>query len=148
MKLKVPPPVLFLFSVVAIAYLPKFSLPFSITVRILLCGLLLLIGVIFAVTSFFAFIRQQTTLNPQAPEQSATLITTGIFRVSRNPMYFSLVIWLAAWAVWCESPLAIFVIILFMLYLTHFQIKPEERALERKFGHVFLQYKQSVRRWI
>lgn len=148
MKLKLPPPVIFLLSVGIIAWLPKFPLPFSIIVRILLCGFLLLMGTIFAADSFLAFIRQKTTLSPQSPERSSTLITTGVFRISRNPMYLSLVIWLAAWAVWCESPWAIFVITLFMLYLTHFQIKPEEQALERRFGHRFLQYKQSVRRWI
>ncbi|MDG2960215.1 isoprenylcysteine carboxylmethyltransferase family protein [Bisgaard Taxon 10/6] len=148
MKLKLPPPVLFLLGIALIACLPAFPLPFSTAVRIGLCGALLLIGTVFAAAGFFAFMRQKTTLSPQSPERSSTLVTDGIFRISRNPMYLSLVIWLTAWAIWRESPLGFVVIILFALYLTYFQIKPEEQALERKFGRVFLQYKQSVRRWI
>lgn len=148
MKLKLPPPILFLFGVAVIACLPTFPPVFSGIVRIGLCSALSVIGAIFASAGFFAFIRQKTTLSPQSPEQSTTLITTGIFRISRNPMYLSLVVWLVAWSIWCESPLGIIVILLFVLYLNRFQIKPEEQALERKFGRTFLQYKQSVRRWI
>ena len=79
---------------------------------------------------------------------TSTLVTTGIFRISRNPMYLSLTLWLLAWSLFCGTFWGLLVVVAFVVYLTEFQIKPEEQFLAQKFGQAYLEYKQSVRRWI
>ena len=113
-----------------------------------MAGGFMVFGVVIASLSLYAFYQARTTLHPKKLEQTSSLVSCGIFRFSRNPMYLSLVIWLLAWTILLANVWGLIVIVGFMFYLTQFQIKPEEQMLEQKFGHTFLQYKQSVRRWI
>jgi protein-S-isoprenylcysteine O-methyltransferase Ste14 len=82
------------------------------------------------------------------PENASALVTYGIYRLSRNPMYCGMAALLLAWAAYLQSPLSVLGIAVFVLYITQFQIKPEERTLEKLFGDAFLRYKSSVRRWL
>ena len=81
-------------------------------------------------------------------ELASSLVTTGVYRVTRNPMYVALTSLLCALAAWLNQPLAIAGPLLFALYLTRFQIIPEERVLTQKFGAAYDDYRRTVRRWL
>jgi protein-S-isoprenylcysteine O-methyltransferase Ste14 len=106
------------------------------------------LGVVIAGAGLVAFHRASTTANPMRPEAATSLVTTGIYRWTRNPMYLGWLPVLAGWAVYLQHAGALLVVPLFMLYLTRFQIIPEERALSAKFGGQFDAYRQRVRRWL
>jgi len=103
---------------------------------------------IIAIAAFFAFWRAHTTLNPMKPERASTLVTSGIYRFSRNPLYLSLVLLLIAYAIRLWSVPAVAGPILFVAYVKRFHIVPEERALQARFGTAFAAYKRQVRRWL
>jgi protein-S-isoprenylcysteine O-methyltransferase Ste14 len=104
----------------------------------------------FAIASagLLEFYWAKTTVNPVTPEATAAVVTSGVYRFSRNPMYLGLLLALIGWAVWLSHLLAFVVLPLFVLYMNRFQIEPEERALSVKFGGQFREYKRSVRRWL
>jgi len=102
---------------------------------------------VFLIT-LFQFWQHQTTVNPRKLDQTQALITNGVFAVSRNPIYIVDVLLLVAWAVWLGNWLNLIWPVVFILYVTRFQIKPEERVLLEKFGTTYEQYKQKTRRWV
>jgi protein-S-isoprenylcysteine O-methyltransferase Ste14 len=106
------------------------------------------VGGVFAGAGILSFLRARTTLDPTAPGKAASLVTTGIYGRTRNPMYLSLLFVLAGWAVYLSNLAALVVIPLFVAYLNRFQILPEERALASLFGSEFKAYCKRVRRWI
>lgn len=89
-----------------------------------------------------------TTIDPRLPAQSVTLVVHGVFRYSRNPMYAGFLLMLCAWGVWLGSITALLGLPLFVIYLTYFQIKPEERLLQDRFGEAYQRYQSTVRRWL
>lgn len=95
-----------------------------------------------------AFWRARTTVNPLSPARSSVLVSGGAYRFSRNPMYVGQAMVVLAWAVFLDSAWGFLGPVVFVLYLNRFQIEPEERALEEKFGDEFCAYKASVRRWL
>ena len=100
---------------------------------------------IFAVREFRA---ARTTVNPLQPAAASTMVRSGIYGRTRNPMYLGMVLVLAAWSVWLASPAAMAVLPVVAVYLDRFQIVPEERALAARFGREFAEYQRSVRRWL
>jgi protein-S-isoprenylcysteine O-methyltransferase Ste14 len=92
--------------------------------------------------------QARTTINPVRPDTASSLVTTGIYRYTRNPMYVSLAALLIAWAFWLSGSWAFLGPVLFLAFITRFQILPEERALQVKFGREYLDFRQRVRRWI
>jgi len=108
----------------------------------------LLVGIGFSVGGVLAFRRARTTLNPTKPEQASSLVRSGIYRVTRNPMYVGLLCVLVAWAVFLSSAWALLGPVVYVLYINRFQIAPEERALARLFGSEFADYRAKVRRWL
>ena len=98
--------------------------------------------------SLFIFRRNHTTVNPLHPEQTRVLVTSGLYRFSRNPMYLGLLIVLAGWSVYLGNLAALALLPVFALVISCWQIRPEERVLEQKFGDEYLAYKRSVRRWL
>jgi len=93
------------------------------------------------------FRKAGTTVNPLDPSQASTLVNEGIFRRSRNPMYLGMLVILAAWGIWLGNVFNIGALILFVWFITTFQIKPEEEALARIFGEPYETYRNNVRRW-
>jgi protein-S-isoprenylcysteine O-methyltransferase Ste14 len=79
---------------------------------------------------------------------ASALVTGGVYRLTRNPMYLGLLLDLLAWAVFLWAPLALAVLPIFVLYIHRFQIVSEERALSSLFGSEYADYKQLVRRWL
>ncbi len=118
------------------------------TLRFALIGVLTTLGGIFALSGFFAFGRAKTTVNPIDLEAVSALVTTGIYRYTRNPMYLSLTALLLAWAVYLAVPWAFLGPLAFVLFMTRFQIIPEERVLLEKFGTAYGAYRRQVRRWL
>jgi len=90
----------------------------------------------------------QTTPNPQALEKVSSLVTSGVYQYSRNPMYVGLVLILLGWAFYLSHLLAFVLLPIFILYMTRFQIQPEERMMAQKFGKTYQDYLNKVRRWI
>lgn len=90
----------------------------------------------------------RTTLLPLRPQRTTALVTTGIFRWTRNPMYLGLVAALIGWAAYLSAAWSLLGPVLFVLYINRFQIQPEERVLTELFGTDYADYTRRVRRWI
>jgi protein-S-isoprenylcysteine O-methyltransferase Ste14 len=101
-----------------------------------------------AIAAFVGLWWAGTTFNPLKPERATKLVTGGVYAFSRNPIYLSLLLLLVAYAVRLGSLLAAAGPAVYVAYITRYQIAPEERALEAKFGVAFTNYKSRVRRWI
>ena len=102
----------------------------------------------FGFPAFAAFGKAKTTIDPVHLDRASALVTTGMYRVTRNPMYVALTLLLCAWAAWLAQPLPCLGPIAFALFIDRFQIVPEERVLTATFGSAYADYKASVRRWI
>jgi len=96
----------------------------------------------------YSFQKAKTTFNPLKPDAASSLVASGIYRVSRNPMYVGFLLVLTGWAMWLSHPLPFLFLPIFVGYMNRFQISPEERVLSAKFGEEYDTYKQSVRRWL
>ena len=124
------------------------ALEFTLPLRELIAAAFFVAGLIVGVSAVLGFRRAKTTLNPLAPEQASALVVRGIFRWTRNPMYLAMLLVLIAWACVVSNLAALAILPLFVAYLNRFQIVPEERALQARFGSEFEQYKRTVRRWL
>lgn len=109
---------------------------------------LLAVGLSFDVRGLLAFLRARTTVNPLRPQRASHLVTAGVYRRTRNPMYVGLVFFLTAVAVGLAAPAALLGPVAFVAYITRFQIQPEERALQRLFGEEYRAYCERVPRWL
>lgn len=150
LELKVPPLAVGLIVAVAMwlmsAYAPVLAL--AIPWRRALAAALAGAGLAFAVPGIVAFRRAKTTVNPMKPETASAVVATGVYGISRNPMYVGVLFVLAGWAVFLDQVLPFFFLPAFVLYMTIFQIKPEERALSAQFGSAYTDYMRTVRRWL
>ena len=124
------------------------SLRFDFAGRRLLAVALLLAAGVFGLAGLRAFHRARTTANPLRPERASALVTDGIYRRTRNPMYVALALALLGWAVQLGHALAPLGVVVFVAWMNRFQIAPEERALARLFGEDFERYTREVRRWL
>jgi protein-S-isoprenylcysteine O-methyltransferase Ste14 len=109
---------------------------------------LLAIGIAVIVMGVLAFRKAITTVDPRSPETTSNFVSSGVYRFTRNPMYLGMLVVLIAWMAWLSNVGAVVVPVLFALYITRWQIVPEERALARMFGAEYESYRLSVRRWI
>ena len=105
-------------------------------------------GACFDVAGLVAFRKARTTVNPLTPSKSAAVVTTGVYRLTRNPMYLGLALILLGLAVYLASVWALLGPLVFAAYITRFQIVPEERVLTARFGAAFSTYCARVRRWL
>ena len=105
-------------------------------------------GLVLLTFAVGAFVRAKTTVNPLDPESAEELVTSGLFRFSRNPMYLGMVLVLTGWVILLGAWSAMLAPALFIWIMTVLQIKPEERSLQLKFGDHFSEYRTRTRRWI
>lgn len=147
---KIPPPIIALAIAVAMWTVAGFAPAFPVIheVRACLALLVALIGSAYAIAGTVSFRRARTTVNPLKPASASSLVTSGIYGVTRNPMYVGLLLALVAMAIYLATIAALIGPPLFMLFINRFQIAPEERALAEKFGSEFVEYAQRVRRWL
>ncbi len=150
LELRVPPPLVMLVAALLMWLVARAlpSLDFQLPVRGTLSIPIAVIGLAIAVFAVFQFRRAGTTPNPMKPHESATVVVTGLYRYSRNPMYLGDLLILAGWAIWLANVGAFAGLPLFVLYINRFQIAAEERALEAHFGATYAEYQRAVRRWI
>jgi protein-S-isoprenylcysteine O-methyltransferase Ste14 len=106
----------------------------------------LVVGVGIALIADRMFREHNTTVKPF--EQSSALVTSGVFAVSRNPMYLGLTLILFGIAVFLGSLTPFVVVIVLPILLDRLFIAQEERMLEEVFGERFREYRNRVRRWI
>lgn len=151
MELKVPPPIVAILVGVIMWQSTGFTsevLLLNFEYKFIVCVVLACSGLAIDLVALWGFMRARTTVNPIKPTNASTLVTSGIYRVTRNPMYVGNFIFLVAWLVWLGEPLNAMFLILYVLYMNKFQIEPEERVLTEKFGEEYQLFCQRVRRWI
>jgi protein-S-isoprenylcysteine O-methyltransferase Ste14 len=150
LELKVPPLALcavFAVVIVALGYFaPSANAPYP-GHRIVAVALLLT-GVAVALVGVAQFRKAKTSVNPMVPSRASSIVASGVFRISRNPMYVGMALALLGFSTWHSTLPGYILVPLFCLYMTKFQIKPEERALLAQFGSEFSAYMAKVRRWV
>lgn len=150
LELKIPPPVVALILGVlmwlASSLFQGATTPFEF--RAIVSVVIACVGAVFGVSGMVSFVRAKTTMNPMKADTASSLVTDGVFRVTRNPMYLSLLFYLIAWAIYLANWVVVVFLPLFVIYLNEFQIKPEERAMAALFGSQYAEYKARVRRWL
>lgn len=150
MKTKIPPPIvatlfaLIMWGLDALVPAGQLALPGATTICLLLIGL----GIVVMTLALRRFRKVGTTVNPLDPSLASSLVSSGIFGRSRNPMYLGMLVLLTAWAIWLGNAANIVTLYLFVSFMTRFQIKPEEEALTKLFGDEYEAYCEKVNRWI
>jgi protein-S-isoprenylcysteine O-methyltransferase Ste14 len=150
LELKVPPLVLVLVLAVAMWFaamqLPSLAitLPWRHGLAVTISG----VGILLILAGGYAFEQAKTTVNPTTPAAASSVVTSGVYRFSRNPMYVGFLLELIGWAIFLSHTLPFLLLPVYVAYMNRFQITPEERALSAKFGDEYEAYKQSVRRWL
>ncbi len=150
MQLLIPPPLVLVIAGVAMWAMDR-MLPFARVTSTLLPPLamaLLVSGLVLMIAAAASLVLSRTTINPLRPDNASRLITSGIFRRSRNPIYLGDLLLLAAWALWLGNALNAAWLGAFVWYIQRYQIAPEERALSRLFGETYRTYCANVRRWL
>lgn len=149
LELKIPPPLVAL-ACGALMWFVARQTPFAswpVAGRGILALTFAALGVCISASGVVTFRRAGTTTNPMRPDSATILVTGGIYGRTRNPMYLGLSIVLIGWGVYLANALALFILPGFVLYVTRFQIQPEERVLSALFGARYQAYQASVRRW-
>ena len=149
LELRVPPVALVFIFATAMAFL-AYSVPAPVPIpsKLAIATALVVSGALVALAGVVAFRRHRTTVNPFKPEQSSSLVSSDIYRFSRNPMYLGFLLALVGWSVYLANWASALVLPAFVAYMNRFQIQPEERALTQRFGQQFVAYSHSVRRWL
>ena len=148
METRIPPPIVTLVFGLSIYFSREIFQVVEIKYSFYIGILLLVLGLAILISAVRLFRKDKTTVNTLSPEQATKLVTDGIFKYSRNPMYLGMVFILSSMAVFFNLIGGIILIALFCFYITKFQIIPEERAMSNLFSQDFNQYKQATRRWI
>jgi len=150
LELKIPPVALSvivaLFMWIVFMQIPQGSI--YLPYKLLLVTIFLSIGILIALAGVISFHKAKTTVNPTRPNASSSIVDSGVYRISRNPMYVGFLFILIGWAIALSNILVFAFLPLYVLYMNRFQIIPEEKILSSKFGDEYLTYKKSVRRWL
>ncbi len=106
----------------------------------------LILGVAINLIADWVFHQLSTSVNPF--EKPAALATSGVFQVSRNPMYLGFVLILIGVAILLGSLTPFLVIVPFFVWMDQAYIRVEEQSMMEKFGSKWLDYKFTTRRWL
>ena len=150
LALKVPPLALGLL-IAAIMWLAEWATPtlrFMFPARSFFSVAFVVTGAVISGLGIASFRRAKTTVNPMKPDSSSSLVVSGIYTYTRNPMYLGFLLILVGWAIFLSNALAFFLLPGFILYMNRFQIEPEEKALASRFGEMFVSYTSRVRGWL
>ncbi len=150
LELKIPPMIVLIFAGFLMWLIARATPQFLVLYpgRGVLTAILGIIGVGVVYAGLREFKKASTTVHPQHPGEASTVVTSGIYRFTRNPMYLGMLLWLLAWLAYLANVAAVIVPVAFVLYIARYQISPEERILTQKFGAPYEAYLRSVRRWI
>jgi protein-S-isoprenylcysteine O-methyltransferase Ste14 len=146
----VPPPLWFLIFAVAMwtlhHYCPLLTVIPAPWSRFGWC--VVAIAAVVPIRAISQFRRAQTTVNPHEPGTATTLVTSGIYAWTRNPMYLGLATLLLGWAIRLGTLSPFAGPLLFIPMIQRIQILPEEQALRARFGSDYEQYCERVNRWL
>ncbi len=148
MSNRIPPPFITIIGVLIIYYSSPLFPHVTLSAFNALPILSLFSGIAVIVFAIKSFKNYKTTINPLKPATASSLVTNGVFRYTRNPMYLGLLLILIYLSLIFNVVGGCLVSLGFITYITKFQIIPEEVAMEKLFGRQFLKYKKQVRRWI
>ncbi len=150
LELKIPPGVVFLVLATLMWLLSRAAPAFGflLAARSTVVFALVGTGIVICALGVISFQRAGTTVNPLKPGTASSLVVSGIYRWTRNPMYLGFLLGLTGWAFSLSNVLAFLFLPVFVLYLNRFQIRPEEEALASVFGEAFVDYQARVRRWL
>ena len=151
LELKIHPPIILVSCgvfawLISITAATPFDFPKNVTITFAI--ITVIVGLVLAISAIFKFHRAETTLDPTKPGDSSVLVTSGVFRFTRNPMYLALLLILVGWVVYLGSIAGFIVPLIFITYISRFQIRPEERYLASRFGKAYSDYCNEVKRWI
>lgn len=150
LETRVPPPIvaiLFALLMWGVAHLTP-RLEIVDPPRIVTALMLFAIGAGFEIAGLLSFRRARTTFNPMRPQKASALVDTGVYRITRNPMYVGLALELSAWCCYLAAPASFLGVLGFVAYIHGLQIRPEERVLINLFGDEYREYQARVRRWL
>lgn len=148
LKNKIPPPLVTLFFGLIIYYSTELIPSVSFKYQALIATIILILGVAVMLIAVLTFRRLQTTINPLQPDKATSLAISGIFRLSRNPMYLGMLLILIAVSLASGAVAGLFLLPAFIAYISFFQILPEEKAMRELFSDQYADYCKKVRRWI
>lgn len=150
LETKIPPPILTAIFAILMWLASSFSNNALLgnELRATMSVICFVVGFSIAALGIVGFIRAKTTINPLEPKETTSLVSSGIYMYTRNPMYLGLFLGLVGWGVYLSSIYALALPFLFILTINRLQIIPEERALESKFRSKYIEYKSRVRRWV
>jgi len=150
LELKVPPPAVMVATgalMWAVAALTDPPRPPRL-VRGAVAAVLVVCAAVVGLAAVASFLRARTTVHPNRPEHGSALVTSGVYRYTRNPMYLALLLGLLAFGALLGNVVSLVLSAAFPLYIQRFQIRPEERVLRSLFGQEYERYAQRVRRWV
>ena len=148
MSNKIPPPIVTLFFGLCI-YLSRPYFPeFSFSILNSLSTISFVLGITVFATAVSSFKRQNTTVNPISIEKASSLVVNGVFKYSRNPMYLGMLFILLGLTFKFNLIGGLLFTSIFMTFISIFQIKPEEAAMEKLFDQEWKDYIKNVRRWL
>ena len=146
--IKIPPPLIVLTLIISIYFSSKridlINIPFQLEISFFILSL----GLLIFINPVLKFIKSKTTINPIQFEETNKLVTSGIFKYSRNPMYLGMLMIIISTSIFYLNIYSILTPFLFIFWINKFQIKREESFLAEKFGKEYLSYKNKTRRWI
>jgi len=150
LELKIPPGVVVILTAMLMWLVSRAgpALGLALPARRAVALGLVVTGAVICGLGVVSFLRARTTVNPLKPQTARSLVVSGIYRRTRNPMYLGFLLGLTGWAIYLANALAFLFLPVFVLYLNRFQIVPEERALASVFGEEFAAYQSRVRRWL
>ena len=146
--LKIPPPLLVLILVVSSFLSSKKINIILIPNQNIVSIIILLVGLLILIIPVSNFIKYKTTIDPIKFKKVNKLITSGIYKYSRNPMYLGLLMIVISSSILYLNIYSVTTPFLFYWWINRFQIKREEIFLTEKFGREYLSYKAKTRRWI
>ncbi|MYN14239.1 DUF1295 domain-containing protein [Pusillimonas sp. TS35] len=150
LELAIPPPFIMLATALAMwllsVLLPRFA--FAALHNTWAAIVFAAAGILFGVAGILAFKRAHTTPDPRTPGAATALVTSGVYRVTRNPMYLGSLLLLIGWGFYLGNVWSLIFAFAFPVYIQRYQIRPEERALMEKFGADYAAYKTKVRAWL
>ena len=148
MNNKIPPPIVTLAFGLMIYFSRNIFPDINNIIFYVLSLFFIILGPFVLISAVRSFKAKQTTINPININNASSLVTSGVFKYSRNPMYLGMVFILLALSFGFNLVGGILFTSIFIVYITKFQIIPEEAAMKRIFGEDFNRYKNKTRRWI
>tara|TARA_B100001027_G_scaffold153176_1_gene107547 strand:- start:176 stop:631 length:456 start_codon:yes stop_codon:yes gene_type:complete len=147
LKTKIPPPIVTLLCI-GIIYLFENKIEYSQPDFKAIGIIFLILGFIIIFLAVLKFIKIKTTVDPTRPHKTSNLVISGIYKITRNPMYLGMLFLIMAYTIYTNNVVGSITIPIFIFYINKFQIEPEEIEMRKKFGESFENYCKKVNRWI